>query len=41
MVFLQSNVIMAGGRLQEIENKRICQISGLKSGRGHLNKKLK
>ena len=25
-----------GGRLPETENKRICQISGLKSGRGPL-----
>ena len=25
-----------GGRLSETENKRICQISGLKSGRGPL-----
>ena len=25
---------MLGGRLPETENKRICQISGLKSGRG-------
>ena len=25
---------MLGGRLLETENKRICQISGLKSGRG-------
>ena len=29
-------VIMMGGRLPETENKRICQISGLKSGRGPL-----
>ena len=27
-------MIMLGGRLPETENKRICQISGLKSGRG-------
>ena len=27
---------MLGGRLPETENKRICQISGLKSGRGPL-----
>ena len=27
---------MPGGRLQETENKRICRVSGLKSGRGHL-----
>ena len=25
---------MPGGRLPETENKRICQISGLKGGRG-------
>ena len=35
-VFLQSYVIMPGGRLPETENKRICQISGPKSGRGRL-----
>ena len=33
-VLLQSYVIMPGGRLPETENKRICQISGPKSGRG-------
>ena len=27
---------MLGGRLPETENKRKCQISGLKSGRGRL-----
>ena len=27
---------MLGGRLPETENKRICQFSGLKSGRGPL-----
>ena len=27
---------MLGGRLPEIENKRKCQFSGLKSGRGPL-----
>ena len=27
---------MLGGRLQETENKRICRISGLKSGRGRV-----
>ena len=27
---------MLGGRLLETENKRKCEISGLKSGRGHL-----
>ena len=27
---------MLGGRLLETENKRKCQISGLKSGRGRL-----
>ena len=32
-VLLQSYVIMPGGRLPETENKRICQISGPKSGR--------
>ena len=32
-VFLQSYVIMPGGRLPETENKRIYQISGPKSGR--------
>ena len=30
MVFLQSYMIMPGGRLLETENERICQISGLK-----------
>ena len=29
MVFLQSYMIMPGGRLLETENKRICLISGL------------
>ena len=29
-------IILLGGRLQETENKRICQISGLKSGCGRL-----
>ena len=28
--------VMPGGRLPETENKRICQISGPKSGRGRL-----
>ena len=28
---------MLGGRLPETENKRICQISGLESGRGPLS----
>ena len=28
--------ILLGGRLSETENKRICQIFGLKSGRGRL-----
>ena len=32
-VLLQSYVIKLGGRLPETENKRICQISGPKSGR--------
>ena len=35
-VLLQSYVIMTGGRLPETEKKRICQISGPKSGRGRL-----
>ena len=35
-VLLQSYVIMPGGRLPETENKRICQISGPKSGHGRL-----
>ena len=35
-VLLQSYVIMPGDRLPETENKRICQISGPKSGRGRL-----
>ena len=33
-VFLQSYVIMPGGRLRETQNKRIYQISGPKSGCG-------
>ena len=33
MVFLQS---LPCGRLRETECKRICRISGLKSGRGSL-----
>ena len=33
-VFLQSYVIMPGGRLPETENKRIYQISGPRSGCG-------
>ena len=37
-VLLQSFVIMPGGRLRETENKRICQISSPKSGRGRLRK---
>ena len=37
-LFLQSYVIMPGGRLPETENKRIHQISGPKSGRGRLRK---
>ena len=36
MVLLQSFVIMPSGRLPETENKRICHISGPKSGRGRL-----
>ena len=35
-VLLLSFVIMPGGRLPEKENKRMCQISGPKSGRGRL-----
>ena len=35
-VLLQSYVIMPGGRLRETENKRICQISGPKSGHSRL-----
>ena len=35
-VWLQSYVIMPGGRISETENKRICHISGPKSGRGRL-----
>ena len=35
-LFLQSYVIMPGGRLPETENKRIYQIFGPKSGRGRL-----
>ena len=31
---------MLGDRLPETENKRICQISGLKSGRGPLERSL-
>ena len=36
MIYKWSYVIMLGGRLPETENKRICVISGLKSGRGLL-----
>ena len=36
MIYKRSHVIMLGGRLPETENKRICVISGLKSGRGPL-----
>ena len=36
MIYKRSYVIMLGGRLPETENKRICVISGLKSGRGPL-----
>ena len=36
MIFLGLYVIVLGGRLLETENKRICQISGLKSCRGRL-----
>ena len=35
-VLLQSYVITRGGRSRETENKRICQISGPKIGRGRL-----
>lgn len=38
MFFLQSYVIMMSGCLQERENKRICQMSGLKSGRDCVRK---
>ena len=34
MVYSQSYLKMPDGRLNEIENKRVTQISGLKSGRG-------
>ena len=33
---LLTTIRLLGGRLPETENKRICQISGLKSGRGLL-----
>ena len=33
VVFLQSYVIMPVSRLRKTENKRICQMFGLKSGR--------
>ena len=36
MILLQSYVIMPGGNLPETENKRMCQISGPKSGRSRL-----
>ena len=36
IVIQQSYVKMPGGRLRETENKRVCQISGLKSGSGLL-----
>ena len=36
MIYQRSHVIRSGGRLAETENKRICVISGLKSGRGPL-----
>ena len=36
IVIQQSYVKMPGGRLRETENKRVCQISGLKSGSGVL-----
>ena len=35
-VLLQSYVIMPGGCLPETENKRMCQISGPKSGHSRL-----
>ena len=35
-VFLQSYLIMPGGRLPETKNKRIYQISGRKTGHGRL-----
>ena len=34
MVYSQSYLKMPDGRLNETENKRVTQISGLKSGRG-------
>ena len=34
MAYSQSYVKMPDGRLNETENKRVTQISGLKSGRG-------
>ena len=36
MIYKRSYVIMLGGRLRETENKRVCVISDLKSGRGPL-----
>ena len=36
MKFLQSHVIVPGGRLRETGNKKIYQISGLKGGCGRL-----
>lgn len=39
MVFLQPFVIRLRVRLPEKENRRICQLSGLKSGRARLLKK--
>ena len=36
MVYSQSYVKTPDGRLSETENKRVIQISGLKSGRGRL-----
>ena len=34
MIYNRSYVIMLGGRSPKTENKRICVLSGLKSGRG-------
>ena len=36
MVFLQPYEIISGGRLRKTEKKRICQICGVKGGRGRL-----
>ena len=36
MIYKQSYVIMLGGHSTEIDNQRICVISGLKGGPGSL-----